>query len=802
MRELIRSLRFVGRSLRRNPGVTLLASGSLALAIAGNVIVFSLANGLFFRPLPYEDAHQISLIGERTEDSAEGSIFPASAANFLDWRERQTSYSHLGAFRGQPLGLGHEEPVQQISGAAVSPSFFAALGVRAEAGRVFIDDEATRGREHVVVLTWEFWQEHHEGADVLGQELVLGGLPHTIVGVLPELFEFLDPTLEVMVPLVLERENLRRHQRDVLVVGRLAPGISDAAAQAEMASIMTQLTAEYPEANRGYTAQVLNLRREIPGEEERTLFALMQGAMLFVLLIACANIANLLLARSQRREREIAVRASLGASRVRLFGQLLLEGLAMASLAGGIGLSLGALGNRLVAQALAAQLPNFYAPVIDFRVLAVTLGVTFLGGFLFSLAPAFQTFGGDLLGSLKDGSKSSASAKKRWISNSLVVAELALALVFLAGAGVMLHSFQRLQDADPGFETADLLTVQVTLPSLRYTTGSQQAEVARLLEQRLAALPGAEATLVSSQLPRHVFLPRDVFQIEALPIAPDDAPHRADWLSVDADYFETLGIDVARGRSFTDADRLGTEPVVVINQALVDRYFGGLDPLGRQITMQGTSRRIVGVVDSVRHGLALNDRQTEVIYAPFDQLPTPTVALAVRVTGIDPTSLSESLRREVQGLDAQLGVTQVQLLDDYIDQFWAGQRVFSVILRGFGTLALLLAALGTYGVLAYAVTQRRQEIGVRMAIGASRPQVVGMILRQGLTLAAVGFAVGLPGIWMVNRAIQSILQDFAPVESGPIVFGGAVLFAVTLIASLLPALRASGIDPATALRDG
>ncbi|MEO1086735.1 MAG: ABC transporter permease, partial [Acidobacteriota bacterium] len=512
---------------------------------------------------------------------------------------------------------------------------------------------------------------------------------------MPEPFEFLDPTIELMVPLELDRRHLKRHQRDVLVVGRLASGVSDAAAQEEMSAIMAQLTVEHPEANRGYSVSVLNLRREIPDKDNRLFFALMQGAMLFVLLIACANIANLLMARGQRREREMAVRASLGASRRRLFTQLLLEGLVMAGIAGVVGLGLGAAGNALMAQGLAAQLPKFYAPVIDMRVIAVTLGVTFFGGVLFSLAPVVQTFSGDLLSSLKDGTKSSASGKKRWASNALVVAELALALVFLAGAGVMLRSFQLLQSSDPGFVTADLLTVQVTLPASRYPTAETQADAARQLGERLEALPGVGSVLAANSLPRHIFVPRDLFQVDAFPTGPDESPRRSDWLSVDVGFFEELEIALESGRLFTDADRLGVEPVALVNRALADKHFGDLDPIGQRVTMQGESRRIVGVVENVRHGLALNDRQSEVIYAPLEQLPTSNLALAVRVSGVEASSLTETLRRTVQGFDPHVGVTQVQLLDDFIDQFWAGQRVFSVILRGFGALALLLADLLT-----------------------------------------------------------------------------------------------------------
>ncbi|MCG8460729.1 MAG: ABC transporter permease [Holophagales bacterium] len=795
-----KDLRFALRTLRRNPGVTLLAVGSLALAIAGNTIVFSLINGLLYRPLPYEEPHRLSLIGERAKDLPEGFISPSSLASFLDWQEGATSYSGMAAFRSQGFGWGEGENLEQLTGAAVSTEFFGVLGVRPQAGRVFLDEEAVPGRDRVAIVSHAFWQERLGGRSVDGQTVELNGDTYDIVGVMAADFDFLVPDTAIYVPLAVDRGKLKRHQRDVLVVGRLAPGVSDAAARQEMSTIMARLEKEYPESNLGYAIDVLNLREEIPDRRNRLFFGMMQGALLFVLLIACANIANILLARSQRRETEMAVRSSLGASRAQLMGQLLAESMLMAVIAGALGLGLATVGNRLALQALSAQMPTFYQPVMDTRVLMFNLGVTLFGGILFSLAPILQTFRGNLLGSLKEGSKGSSGAGKRWASNALVVAELALALVFLAGAGVLLGSFQALQGADPGFETADLLTAQTLMPETRYDSDEARIAAVEQLEQRLGALPGVEGILISNTLPRHLFLPRDTFTVDGEALAADQAPPRTEWLTVSPGYFSTLGIQLEQGRVIEAGDRQRSEPVVVVNRSLAERFLGEGNPLGRRITLQGQSRRIVGVVEDVRHGLSISDRFGPVAYLPWAQLPLPSVAFVLRTDSAVASTLGESLRRELQAFDPHMAVTQVITLDAFIDQFWAGQRLFTVILRAFGGLALLLAAIGTYGVLAYSVAQRTREIGVRIAVGAERKQVVGMVLRQGLQLAGIGILLGIPGIWAVTRGLESVMAGFVPLDPSDVISGGVVLVVVTFFASLLPALRASGVDPSTALR--
>jgi len=458
---------FALRTLRKNLGVTLLATGSLALAIAGNTTVFSLINGFLYRPLPYEEPHRLALIGERALDLPAGQLTPASLANFLDLRERQSSFVDLGGFRPGALSLDHGEGrPEQLNVAGVTTGFFRLLGSSPLFGRTFLPEEEIPGNHRVALLSHDFWVEHYgDRRDLDGETLKLNGEPYEIIGVLAADFEFISVNTEIFIPLAIDRTNLKRHQRDLLVVGRMRPGVTDAQADAEMEALMQQLAEEYPESNRGYTIDVLNLREEIPDSRNRLFFNLIQGALLFVLLIACANIANLLLARSQHREREIAIRTCMGAERGRIIRQLFTESLVTAVLAGSLGLVLSLAGIELMRKTFSAFVPSFWLPVIDSRVLAFNLAVTLLGGLLFGLAPVLQTSRFNLLASLKDGTQAATTSRgRRLVANGLVVGELALALVFLAGASVMLKTFETLQNSDPGFETANVLDAWIGLP--------------------------------------------------------------------------------------------------------------------------------------------------------------------------------------------------------------------------------------------------------------------------------------------------------------------------------------------------
>ena len=799
MTTIWQDFRLALRSLRKGWLVTALAVVSLALAIGGNATVFSFINSLIFKPLPYEEPERLALIFERERELPEPSALVASAANFDDWRQRSQSFTELSAFRGAALSLGGEEP-EQVTAGEVTPGFFALLGTRMARGRGFVDEEGFPGNDRVVIVAHDTWQRQFAAdPELLGREITLNGAASTVVGILPEGFEFLAPGIELWVPLALDPAALSRDQRDLLVTGRLAPGAGMERARAELATIGLELEAAYPEANKGYVVDAYNLRTEVPNSQSRQLFALLQGAVLFVMLIACANIANLLLARGQERQREITLRTILGAGKWRILRQLLTESVVLALVGGLLGLMLASAGIRVMAASLAGALPSYWAPTLDANVLAFTAAVTLVSGLLFGLMPALQSLKPELASVIKEGGRAGASKRRRLVSKSLVVAEIALSLVLLGGGSVLIRSFLDLRHADPGFRTERLLTATLVVPST-YAEDREVAALGERLVERLEAVPGVHRATLTNSLPQNVFNPTDRFAFDAHPPEPGEQQPQAIWLTTPPGYLDTLGVTLHRGRFFVPGDHGSATPVAVINAAMAERYLGSEDPIGQAITIRGKSRQIVGVVGDVRQTLIQQGAGAgATVYLPFAQEPQRTVNLLVR-TGLEEDELSEAVRGEVAALDSRLSVGQVQSMADFVDQFLVGVQVFNTVLISFGFLALLLAALGTYGVLAYTVAQRTHEIGVRMAIGARQSQVVRMITWQGLKLALIGFVLGAPGTWAVTLIIQSALAggNFE-VQQVTAVGVGAVLLAVSVAACILPARRAAAIDPVVAL---
>ena len=802
MESFFQDLRFALRTLRKSPGVTLLSVGSLALAIFGNTTVFSLTNAFLYRPLPYEEPHRLAFLAERSMDLPQGQITAGSLANVLDLEERQSSFQSIEAYQPSAYSLdtGGDRPEQLVAG-DVTPGFFQALGVSPLFGRTFLEEESTPGRNKVVILSYELWNEQFGGRrDLEGESLTLNGEPYEILGAMPPDFEFLIPNTKLFTPLAFERSELQRHQRSVLPFGRLRPGVDDSAADAEMATLMSQLAEQYPDENRGYTLDVLNLREEIPDPNSRFFLKLIQGALLFVLLIACANIANLLLARSQKREREIAIRTCMGADKKRITRQLFTESLLMALTAGALGILLAHFGITLLFQQLAQFMPRFWVPVIDQRVLGFNLFVTLLGALLFSLAPILQLSTGNLLPSLKDGTQASTGGKKRrLISNGLVVLELALALVFLAGAGILVSTFNAMQNSEGGFELEGVLDATVVLPASRYAGDEQLVAQTNELKERLAALPGVEQVTLSNTNARTPFLVRDLFSIDDKPLGPDQSPRRAMSIIASAEYFEAFDIAVLQGRDFDESDRLEAPQVMMINQSLAERYWPDEDPLGQRATVRGASREVIGVVKDVQHWLVTNEDLAPVLYLPWSQEPASQMVFSLHGSS-DMNSLADPMRSTLQDFDRDLAIPEIITLEALVDRFWSGQKAFSLILVSFGILALFLAAIGTYGVQAYSVVQRTHEIGIRVAVGAQRSQVVGLITRQGIFLGLLGLALGVPGIFFTSQAITAIYAGFVTVETGSVLGVAVLLLVVVVLASFLPARRAASVDPMDALR--
>ncbi len=792
-------VRFGLRSLRRGLLVSVLAAGSLALAIGGNTTVFGLVSTLLYPPLPYPHPERIVLFGER--EAASPPVFTSSAANFLDWRERSRSFEALAAFRGGALSLGTGERAETITTGEATPDLFRVLGARAARGRTFGADDGVPGAPDVVILSQDFAARRFDaGVDPLGRTLELDGRPFTIVGIMPPDFEFLAANIQLWVPLRLDRASASRVRRDLLVVGRLADGVTMTQAKAEMAAIAKQLEREYPDANRGFVMDVLNLRYEFPDPWRRQIYYLLLGVVLAVLLVACVNIANLLLARGQSRGREIALRTALGAGRGRILRQLVTESLVLAAIGGGVGLALGAGGIRAMAASLAPFLPRFYTPRLDSAVVLFTLGLTVASGLLFGIAPAVAAFKVDLAGTLKEGGRGTSGGSRRWLSRSLVVAEIALSLVLLGGAAVMVRSFLDFQNVDPGYDQQNLMTATLALPADVDTPPAQKALVDRLLE-RVGGMAGVTDAAVATSLPQNIGTPSESFTVEARPTAPGEARPRATWVAVSPGYARALKVPLVRGRFFQASDGANAAPVAVVSRGLAERFWPNADPVGQRITFLGVSRAVVGVVGDVRQSIvSFNDATQSTIYVPLEQHESPALVLLAR-TGADPHALLPVLRRELVDTDRRLIVTQVLTMKEFVGRFYVGLDLFNAILTGFGLLALLLAAVGTYGVLAYNVAERRHEIGVRMALGAARGRVLSMFTRQGVTLALVGLAIGTPGVIGIDRFVRSLLSVFSSVPALTVAGVASVLFVATVVASIVPAWRAATLDPLKALRN-
>src|SRR5262245_7672623 len=568
MSSIWQDVRFGLRMLQHGKGVTAVAVISLALAIGGNTAVFGLVNALLYRPLPYPEADRLVLFGEREASSP--PLFLSSAANFLDWRERVTLFQALGAFRASSLSFGLGDRLEALPAGEMSPDLLRTLGARVTRGRLFSDDEGRPGAPDVVLVTQDFVTRRlPAGRDPMAEPLVLNGRSFAVVGVLSSDFEFLQPNLQLWVPLRIDRAAASRVQRNLFVMGRLKDGVTMTQARAEMDAVVRRIEDEHPDTNRGVLVDVLNYRYEFPDKWRRQLYFMLLGVVLAVLLVACVNVANLLLARAQSRQREIALRSAIGANRMRVLRQLLTESLVLASFGGLLGVALGYVGLRAIASAFGPYLPRFYVPVLDARVLGFTAGLAIGAGIVFGVAPMLASMRVDLVGVLKEGGRGVGGPSRRWLSRSLVVAEIALSLVLLGGTAVMVRSFLDFQHANPGYDNTHLATAPLGMPGNLDTPEARAVFHTRLLD-RVHVIPGvARATLMSS-LPENVMTPSDSFTIDAAPPAPGEAHPRTLWVAVSPEYAATLKIPVRRGRFIDETDRSSSTPVVVISQKLAD----------------------------------------------------------------------------------------------------------------------------------------------------------------------------------------------------------------------------------------
>jgi putative ABC transport system permease protein len=803
--DLWQDLRYGARTLLKQPGFTLIAVLTLGLGIGVNTAIFSVVNGVLLSPLPYRAPDRLAQVWEhnRPKNKPHGSVAPA---NFLDWKAQNRSFEGMAAYDSFPsfnlTGVGEPERIQA---ARVSVGLFPLLGVEAVAGRTFTDDEERRGNHQVALVSNRLWQRRF-GADpgLVGRTLSLNDRSFTVVGILPPDFRFLPEEYEIFIPMVLDGwEATARGTHPLRVVARLKEGVTLAQAQAEMDQIARRLEQEYPNSNTGVGVTLVPLREQLVGESRRALLVLL-GAVAFVLLIACANVANLLLTRAVTRRKEMAVRLALGAGRARLIRQLLTESLLLAGAGGVGGLLLALWGVQILKTFLVqnALLPRGESVGLDGRVLAFTLGISLVTGLVFGLAPGLAASKTDLNDALKEGGRrAGGGARDRRFRQALVVGEVALALVLLVGAGLMIQSFLQLRRVDPGFRPENVLAVDISLPGSRYQNGRQVLNFQRQLLERVAVQPGVRSVGAAAYLPFSGTNNSWTIKIEGSLSRPSGAWLEPGWRPVTANYFRTMGIPLVKGRDFAASDDDETAPgVAVINEAAARACWPGEEPLGSRFKLEGRTYAVVGVVKDVKHA-RLDGEAAPEIYFPYSQLPITWRGMTVVArTEAAPEHLAAALRSVVQELDKDQPIYNVRTLEGLISKSVSRPQFHLLLLGSFAALALLMASLGLYGVMSYTVTQRTPEIGIRMAFGAQPRDALKLVVGAGLKLTLIGIGIGLLAAFALTRVMESLL--FGVSATDPLTFAEVafLLIAVALLACYLPAWRATQVDPLVALR--
>ncbi|HMF96066.1 MAG TPA: ABC transporter permease [Vicinamibacterales bacterium] len=808
-------VRYALRTVGAHPGFSAVVLLTLALGIGATTAVFTVVDAVMLRPYPYPDMPRIMMVSETVRTGQPISI---AWPNFQDWRAQNQVFDALGLYRGTVMNLtGGAEP-ERLIGSLASADVFRAVGMQAIVGRTFTEDEDKPGAPRVVILSDRLWRSHFNAdPSVVGRSIVLNGETHAIVGVMPAAMRFPSRVTDVWLPLGLFVPTFptdRGAHPGLFAVAKLKPGVSVERAVADMDTIARRLERQNPLSNTDHTVSVVPYYEQIVQNIRPALLTLM-GAVAFVLLIGCANLANLMLAKAEARQRELAIREALGATRWRVFQQLLTESVLMAVGGGALGALLAWWGVKGFVASRPATVPRVDLIAVDLRVLGFALAVSIATGIVFGLAPALRASSLDLLTSLKDATRASRGAGRR-LRSALVVAEVALALVLLTGAGLTMRSFAALTAIDLGFDPSHVVTMRMALPSPRYPDLTKWLAFHRELVQRAAAIPGVEAAGLNSAVPLEGGGSESEVRYEGQPL-PQSVSEEATMCLFQAatpDYFRALGIAIVRGRSFDDRDTADRARVAVVEEALVHKFFGDADPIGKRIAFEFTGhgpsaqplwREIVGIARHVRHyGIAREPANMEV-YAPLEQLPIwfrerrPGLTLFVR-TPLDPEHMVASVRQTVASLDREIPLYAVQTMDEYVGQATEQPRLNMTLLGLFAALALMLAGLGIYGVLSYIVGRRTLEIGIRLALGATPGDVLRLVVGHGMTLAFAGIAIGLAAAWAITRTMQSLLFGVSPHDPATFAAIAALLGAIAFVASYLPGRRATRVDPVETLR--
>jgi putative ABC transport system permease protein len=820
MSTIFQDVRYGARMLLKTPALTAIVILALALGIGANTAIFSVINAVVLRPLPYDHAEQLLFLNERSPVLDEMSI---SYPNFTDWRDQNHVFQKIGVYNRNSYNLTGYGEVERIQTGQVSADLFSALRVTAGIGRIFTNDEDKPGGAPVVLLSYALWQRRFGGQNsILNQTITLNGKGYTVIGVMPQDFAF--PTrVDMWVPVGQLSGDPNWQQRGnhpgLYGVGRLKPGVTQAQAQADMNNIAANLQKTYPDSNTNNGIRIRTLMEVLVGDTVTSTLWILFGAVAFVLLIACANIANLLLARATARKKEMAIRAAMGASRWRIARQLLTESLLLAIVGGGIGLVIARLTIKWILYVSPTAIPRAREITLDWRVLAFTFGVSVLTGILFGLVPSIQAGEVDVHETLKEAGRGTSA--RHWLRSSLVIVEVATTMVLLIGAGLMIRSFYRLQNVNPGFSYEHLTSFNVSLPQKKYTTPDQQSAFFNHLLENIRALPGVQYAAAASGLPLGNNGWQTSFQVDGRPEPPKGQTPLMEACTVTPDYFRAMNIPLLHGRYFTDQDNrsfiagrdlsklnegqqlITGSNVIIVDDLFAKQHWPGEDAVGKRIRFgskpDSPVLEVVGVVGRVKMESLSDDSNRVQGYFSFSQVPFTGMTIVIKGSG-DPNQLIAAARAQVTAADSDQPIYNIRTMDEIRGEAVAPQRLNLMLMSIFAGLAFVLAVVGIYGVMSYAVTQRTHEIGIRMAIGAQPRDVFRMILGHGMFLTGVGMVAGLFGAFVLTRLMATML--FAVKPTDPATFAGVALLlaAVALLACYIPGRRATKVDPVNSLR--
>ena len=805
METLLQDVKYASRTLRKSPAFTAIAVLCLALGIATNTTLFSAFNAIVLRPLPFADPDRIVAVWDQNpKTSGRASI---SYLNYVDWRDQTKSFSDLAGYEQRSFAITEGDEPVRLSGQLISANLFPRLGVQTQIGRLFHPDEDKAGAAGVVILSDAVWRRRY-AADpgILGRVISINTLPHTVVGVMQPLFKFPE-SAEIWLPLAPLVATSPRTQREVVMLARLKPGVTPEQANLDLANVSSRLNQQYGVIGSEFVGKTRSLKDEFAAENITLITSTMMGAVTFVLLIACANVANLMLARAAGRQREIAVRTAIGASRMRIIRQMLTEAIILASIAGALAVPLSWEGIRLIQMAIPAEnpMPYYMHFSVDQTTLIYTMGVSLLTGVAFGLIPALQSSTGRLHETLKDGARGAGgSARHNRVRSALVIAEIALSLVLLVGASLFMRSFASLQGKGVGFDTSKIMAMRFYLPGSRYESSDAKVAAVDDLLRRVEAIPNVESATISNLIPMQDGGAGSGVVIDGTPVDPGKEQF-VSWTGVAGHWSETFGLKLKHGRTFTETESRDSSRVAIIDETMAKRFWKSGTPLGQRFRLTSDTSRawftVIGIAPDIQiDQLGGNDQPQANIFLPYPFLLARNHGLMVRVRGGAATSVTSAVREALRASDPAIPVFNVLPMEKIRElSFWQ-YKLFGAMFGTFGAIALFLAAIGVYGVISYGVSQRTREIGVRVALGAQRGDVMRLVVQQGMVLAGIGIVLGLVGAFGVTRVVASLLIGVSPQDPASFLAVSAFLAGVALIATAVPARRATNVDPIISLR--